>query len=288
MTHATSNSEIRLILITNDTALASIAYRAGVTRIFVDLEILGKQTRQGHLDTHITSHDVSDIARIRSAALNAELIVRINPLHDGTEAEITQALEGGADTLMLPMFRTMDEIRNVAQMIACRAGFIPLIETPEALGLSEAVLADPDVTEVYIGLNDLHLAMGRAFMFEFLAEGEIDRVAGLAQAAGKPFGFGGIARMDEGLLSGRMVLAEHLRLRSSTVILSRTFKRSEGVQTEAAYHAEFIAELGKLRTAEAELTGRHPDQIEQDRQTARDTICKIAQDREASRKGRTP
>lgn len=287
MTRPDPLNEIRLILITNEPALARCAAASGVARLFVDLEIMGKQARQGHLDTHITSHDVADIARIRAVAPDAELIVRVNPLHDGTGAEIDRALADGADTLMLPMFRTAGEIARVSDMIAGRAGFLPLVETPEALAIADRVLADPGVTELYIGLNDLHLATGRSFMFEFLAEGVLDRVAELARAAGKPFGFGGIARMDEGLLSGRMVLGEHLRLGSGTVILSRTFKRAEDGQGEAAYLDAFTTEIARLRSAEAELAGRTPDEIEADRLAAGDAIRRIAAAR-AARKGQMP
>ena len=60
-------------------------------------------------------------------------------------------------------------------------------------------------------------------MFEPLANGLVERVAAAARRQGLRFGFGGIARLDEGLLPGRDVLAEHLRLGSQAVILSRTF-----------------------------------------------------------------
>ena len=39
-----------------------------------------------------------------------------------------------------------------------------------------------------------------------------------------PFGVGGVARMDQGLLKGEVIMKEHVRLGSSMVILSRTFK----------------------------------------------------------------
>lgn len=39
-----------------------------------------------------------------------------------------------------------------------------------------------------------------------------------------PFGFGGIARIGEGDLPSDYILGEHVRLGSTSVILSRTFK----------------------------------------------------------------
>ena len=71
-----------LISITNDPAQAREMALAGVDRIMIDLEINGKEARQGHLDTVISRHHISDIDLI-SEALNScgkgELMVRINP-----------------------------------------------------------------------------------------------------------------------------------------------------------------------------------------------------------------
>jgi len=46
---------LKLMYITNDAEIAKIAENAGVDWIFVDLEINGKEERQGHLDTVISN-----------------------------------------------------------------------------------------------------------------------------------------------------------------------------------------------------------------------------------------
>ena len=46
---------MKFMLITNKPELASYAEECGVGRIFIDLEINGKQERQGHLDTLIAN-----------------------------------------------------------------------------------------------------------------------------------------------------------------------------------------------------------------------------------------
>jgi len=74
--------------------------------------------------------------------------------------------------------------------------------------------------------------------------------------------------MDEGLLPGRDVLAEHLRLGSQAVILSRTFHRDGDGSLEAQVQA--------LRTAEAALTQREPAGVEADRLRIAQTIRHIA------------
>ena len=52
---------IRLMYITNDVQVARMAEEAGVDRIFVDLETLGKAERQGGMDTVQSKHTVADV-----------------------------------------------------------------------------------------------------------------------------------------------------------------------------------------------------------------------------------
>jgi hypothetical protein len=106
-------------------------------------------------------------------------------------------------------------------------------------------------------------------MFEPLALGMVDRVASAARRQGLPFGFGGIARIDEGLLPGRDVLAEHLRLGSNSVILSRTFHRADQGDP-------FEAEVANLRRAEQALAMRSGEQVAMDARRIADTIGRIA------------
>ena len=146
---------------------------------------------------------------------------------------------------------------------------MPLLETAGALESLEDWIDTPGLTEVYVGLNDLHLSLGLRFMFEPLALGMVDRVAAAAHRQGLRFGFGGIARVDEGLLPGRDVLAEHLRLGSGSVILSRTFHRGGDEDP-------FETEVARLREAERELAQRTPAQVEADAARIRGVIERIA------------
>jgi len=131
-----------------------------------------------------------------------------------------------------------------------RVGIVPLFETPESLSLVEAISHLKGIEEIYIGLNDLHLALGMHFMFEPLVLGMIDNASLVAKKAGLRFGFGGIARAHEGDVSGAMVMSEHVRLKSDSVILSRTFYRPE--DNESAQNV-FRRELKLLRGVEEEL-----------------------------------
>lgn len=256
---------LKHMLITNNVTLAKVAADAGVDRLFVDLEIHGKEARQGHLSSVISRHDWDDVRKVRDAAPNTQLLVRINPLHDGTDEEVRQSIELGADFVMLPMYRDAAAVRHVCRAASGRIGVIPLLETSAALNCAREVAATPGVIEIFVGLNDLHLDLGLAFMFEPLANGLIDRLVADVRQLGTPFGFGGVARVGEGLVPGEMVLGEHLRLGSSSVILSRTFHRLD--QGEQAALEQFVTELQKLRDAEATLRNRSPDEIERHRAT---------------------
>lgn len=247
---------LELIQITNDPAFAQRCDALGGLRLFVDLERMGKAERQAGRNTFISVHQLADVGRVRSVLRRSRLMVRVNPLHAGTRAEVDAVLAQGADSLMLPMFSGREQLQAFSDIVAGRVPITPLLETADALASVEQWAGVPGLQEIFVGLNDLHLSLGRRFMFEPLAEGSVERVARVARAHGLRFGFGGIARVEEGLLPGRDVLAEHLRLGSQAVILSRTFHRACGL--------DFEREIGALREAEAQLARRTPQQVQAD------------------------
>ena len=72
---------LTFIYITNNPQLARIAVNAGVSRIFVDLEVHGKYERQGHLDTVISGHSVDDVFTVIVDDCNEPPVVD-NPIDD--------------------------------------------------------------------------------------------------------------------------------------------------------------------------------------------------------------
>ena len=255
---------IQYMLITNDSDLAAHAESNGVSRIFVDLEHIGKNERQGHLDTFISRHSMADVPIIRNAIKSSELLVRLNPLYDGTNQEVEEAVSGGAGLLMLPMFKDHAELQTFAEIVDGRAPIIPLVETISAVQDIEQIVKVRGIKEVYIGLNDLHLDMGLRFRFEPLASGLVDELATTIKSAGLPFGFGGIARVGEGVIPGEMILGEHVRLGSSSVILSRTFHRKSGGNEEFQANIDLQTELQKLNNTWDELKNRGEAEAESD------------------------
>jgi len=260
---------IDLIQITNDPEMARRCDALAGMRLFVDLELNGKAERQAGRNTFISSHTLDDVGRVRAVLRRSSLMVRVNPLNPDSADEVNAVLAQGADLLMLPMFTKACELQAFCAIVAGRAPVVALLETAGAFECLPEWVNTPGLQEVYVGLNDLHLSLRQRFMFEPLALGMLDGVARLVSAQGLRFGFGGIARLDGGLLPGRDVLAEHLRLGSQAVILSRTFH-------DAASADGFEREVAALRDAERALDQREALQIEADRYRIAAAIGQIA------------
>ena len=249
-------------LITNDPQVAAFAVANGVGRIMVDIERLGKVERQIGRSTVISDHHIGDVARIRAAVPTANILLRINPWHAGSPAEIAEGIAAGADHIMLPMVRDQHEVVAAAACLSgSRVGLVPLIETPAAMARLNLIVPVQGVSEIYIGLNDLHLGLGLQFMFEIVAGGLLDHMAGIMRAAEMPFGFGGIATLGGGAVPAELVLAEHRRLGSTRVILSRAFSRG-ATSVEDFRAANLGLELQRIdhaweALAQADLAAKH-------------------------------
>lgn len=250
---------LTLMYITNNPVTAEIAQRAGVDRIWVDMEYIGKHLRQGGMDTVQNHHTIEDIRRLRQVVTTSKLMVRVNPIHekaldcDGSEAEIESAIRAGADVIMLPFFKTKKEVERFISCVDGRATTVLLIETAEAVDGMEEILSVPGIDEVHIGLNDLHLAYGQKFMFELLCDGTVEKLCSLLKERGYRYGFGGIARVGHGLLPAEYIIAEHYRLGSTAAILSRDFCDANRVSDPRQVESIFIEGVQNIRKREAEV-----------------------------------
>ena len=268
--------------ITNKPAVARIAENAGVDWIFLDMEVIGKAFRQSGLDTVQNHHTVDDIKRIRKTISQSKLLVRINPIHDALENypsskdEIDATIEAGADILMLPYFKTVEEAKTFIHLVNGRAKTLLLLETVEAASLIDEILEVPGIDMIHLGLNDLHLELGMKFMFELLANGTVERLGYKIKAKGIPFGFGGIATLDGGALPGSMVLKEHVRLGSSMVIVSRSFCNTDIVTDLNEVQRIFDTGISGLRALEKEASQADTAYLEENRKAVVAAVNKIA------------
>lgn len=255
------------LYITDVPEIAEYVEECGVNRIFVDLELNGKSARQGHLDTVISKHDRNNIGLIKKRLKSADLMVRLNPYYSGSQDEVEMAIDSGCDSIMLPMFDDLETVEKFGELIKGRVSLIPLVETIKGASVIDKVSQLECVSELHIGLNDLHLERKLKFMFQLLSDGTIEN---LMSRATKPTGFGGIARLGAGMVPGELVMAEHVRLGSSGVILSRAFHNNAKSVDELINKIDLFSELNKLdslrlrlsESGEAELERYHAELCE--------------------------
>lgn len=249
---------LNLMYITNKPWVAKIAEEAGVDWIFVDMEWIGKDVRQGGLDTVQNHHTVDDVRTIKQSVSKAKVLVRVNPIHEGvagypdSKEEIEQTIEAGADILMLPFFKTVKEVEQFIAYVDDRAKVCLLVETPEAAILLDEIVELQGIDMIHLGLNDLHLALKMKFMFELLTNGMVDQMAAKIKVKGIPFGFGGIATLTGGAVPGSMILKEHVRLGSSMVIVSRSFCNTDIVTDPEEVKRIFNTGISAIRNQESE------------------------------------
>lgn len=214
---------MKFMYITNDRKLAEMVDNSTIDYLFIDLEKNGKEERQKNMDTVKSDHSISDIHPIKSSLRSAEVLVRINPIFDGSEKEINQVIEAGADIIMLPYFKTADEVSMFLNIVNGRSKTMLLLETKEAIQEIDHILELRGIDSIHIGLNDLSLSLGKKFMFELLCDGTIEAIIDKIKVTGIPYGFGGVSALDTGVLTANLIIEMHKLLGSSQVILSRGF-----------------------------------------------------------------
>lgn len=256
---------MKFLMIVNDPQIARHICAVEGVLPFVDLEYLGKAERQGHVDSWKSTQSAEDVSRIREAVPDAHLVVRINPLHEGTSAELDDVIARGADSIMLPMFHTREELSRFFDLLGDRAGALPLFETADAVRAIPEMADALPLTELHIGLNDLHLDLGKDFIFQPLAEGFLEEPAAALRRTGIPFGIGGLARSREGIVSPEFLLGEHVRLGSSATILSRTFHRGAETLDDLKREMDFAGEVEKLQAIYRGFLDTDKEGLEQNR-----------------------
>ena len=220
---------LQLMFVTNRVDVAEAAQSAGVDRIFVDMEYIGKSDRQGGMDTVQNMHTIEDVQALRKVLTTTTLHVRCNPVHDATESypstedEIDAIIDAGADVIMLPFFQNAQQVSRFVKAVGGRVKTNLLVETPESAENIDEILEVEGIDEIHIGLNDLHLGYGMTFMFELVANGTVEKLCKKIAKKNISYGFGGVARVGTGTLPAECVLGEHYRLGSERVILSRAF-----------------------------------------------------------------
>lgn len=266
---------LELMYITNDPAVALIAEKNGVSRIWIDLETLGKEERQKNMNTVKSHHSVADVVAISNRLTSSELLVRINPWNEASIDEIEAVISAGADRIMLPMWKTVSEVNSFLKTVHGRVHTTLLLETKEAVEIIDDVLKNPLIDEIHIGLNDLHLSYGLTFMFELLSNGAVESLCQKFKAKGIEYGFGGIARIGEGTLPAERIVMEHYRLGSTRAILSRSFCNTEEIRDTKIIEMIFAENVTRLREYENSLVFKTEDEYNENIQAVKCCVADI-------------
>jgi hypothetical protein len=240
-------------MLTTDPALAAAGDRAGVQRIGIDFEHLGKADRQAGHDLRLSRHGWADLSAVAAVLRRAKAFARLNPLHDGSAEEVETALACGARVLMLPFFRTAAEAAGFAALVRGRAEVMALVETAAALVRIREVIAVPGIDEIMIGLNDLRLQLGVANNFEVLASPLIDGVCRELRGDGRPFSIGGVARSNDAAMPvpSELVHAQYPRLGATGSWIARSFFKGLAIEDLPAAVATLRSELSAWAARDA-------------------------------------
>jgi len=266
---------LKMMYFTNEPQLALAAEQCSIDYVVIDLEIIGKIDRQSHKDTRISHHSIQDIAPVRQMLTKTQLMVRINPIHAESKDEIDSAIRQGADILMLPFFKTLQEVQTFLKLVKGRAKAYLLLETKEAEAILDDILQLSGIDAIHIGVNDLSLSKGYAFLFQPLLDESFAEMCRKIRAHGLPVGFGGIAQLKQGTLPAENIIAEHYHLGSSMVILARSFINLDATQPLGDLVQSLDQALRPIRDYEKFLDQQKPEYFSQNHQFVQNKIKEI-------------
>jgi hypothetical protein len=247
-----------LLLFSVDPGFIREAVCAGVAGIVVDWECAGKRERQAQADTEINQQTVDDLRRVRSAT-DAAVVCRVNGVHRESAVEVEQAIDAGADELLIPMVRSVGDVERILELVKgrCRVGI--LIETEAAVLRARELCALP-LSRVYVGLNDLAIDRGAHNIFEAVIDGTVAAVRGVCPL---PLGFAGLTCPDAGApIPCRLLIAEMARLDTQFSLLRRSFHRDIKGRDMATEVRRLLAAIAAARhRSAAEVTGDHRELV---------------------------
>ena len=176
------------------------------------------------INTIISDHSLNDIIALQNLNLEAEIICRINPFHNGTIDEIDTAIRNGADIIMIPMITSLENYQSMVDRIQDKAKVLPLIETPYSVFKLSEILDYSDLTQIHFGINDLCISLGMKNLFEVLLSQTFQDTVRNIKISGLVKGIGGIGDPQiSQKVSPLALLNRYMKCGSNSVILSRSF-----------------------------------------------------------------
>lgn len=256
--NASVNARFSLILFSTNPTFICQAVAAGVAGIIVDWESISKEARQAFADTQINRDTLDDLRRVR-ACTDVRVICRINSCGVTTADEVEQAIEAGADEILLPMVRTLREVETVLHQVRARCGVGILVETVGATLLVDELARFP-LSRVYVGLNDLAIERKTPNIFTALIDGTVERIRRPFRV---PFGVGGLTLPDQGCpIPCRLLIGEFARLQCDFSFLRRSFHRDIQGRDPAVEVPCLLKALRQARLRSPEAVARDRNQLE--------------------------
>ena len=69
------------------------------------------------MNTVKSNHCVADIRTIKPYLSKSEMLVRVNPWNENSEEEINDVIDAGADIIMLPMWKSVNDVQNFLNVV---------------------------------------------------------------------------------------------------------------------------------------------------------------------------
>lgn len=235
---------VHLLLFALVDEVTKAAADAGIDALVVDLERRGKRARQTGFDTHLSTATIADVERVRALS-PLPLIVRVDGPGAGLQRRVRQAVDAGADEVLIPMVSDAAEVAGCLQRIPAGVPVGVLVERTTAIDDVEAIGRLP-LRRVYLGLMDLMVERGTSTPFAALADGTLERVR---RAVPGPVGVAGLTRPGCGApVPVELLAAELMRVGVDFTFLRRSFLgavRSPGDVADAVSAMRTM--LGRMR-----------------------------------------
>lgn len=256
------SSEFSLYVFSVEPEVIQCVTAAGAAGVIVDCEYRGKEARQAGYDTQINRHCIEQVRRVREAT-NKTVICRINGFGPTTVEEVEEAIDCGADEILLPMVRKIREVENTLKLVNGRCGVGIMVENMSAACIVDE-LAELPLSRAYIGLNDLSINRKSPNIFTALADGTAECIR---NAFSIPVGFAALTLPDKGYpIPCRLLMGELARLHCDFSILRRAFfADTEGQDRGVA--------LSRIQAAMQQAFARNAVETIQDREALQEAIA---------------
>jgi hypothetical protein len=220
----------------------------------VDWETLGKRHRQKSYDTQINDASLADLCTVR-ASTDATVICRINGFNSKISDEVEKAIGAGADEILLPMVRSVNEVQRVLDLVNGRCNVAIMLETVASINIAEDLARLP-LSRVYVGLNDLGIERKTPNIFSAMVDGTVEYMQSKFSI---PFGLAGLTLPDLGNpIPCRLLIAEMARLNCDFSFLRRSFHRD-------IKGRDMRLEIPRILYAVEKAKMRCPDEVSRDK-----------------------